>query len=46
VEARLPAPSQAGTGVHPDSYTMGTGALPEVKRSRRGTDHPQSLKKE
>ena len=29
-----------GPGAHPASYTMGTGSFPEVKRPRRGVDHP------
>jgi hypothetical protein len=38
--ARFSVPVQTGPGVHPVSYTMGTGSFPGVKRPRRGTDHP------
>jgi len=31
---------QTGSGVHPASYTMGTGSFPGVKRPGRGIDHP------
>ena len=31
---------QTGPGVHPASYTVGTGSFPGVKRSGRGVDHP------
>jgi len=31
---------QTGPGAHPDSYTVGTGSLPGVKRPERGVDHP------
>jgi hypothetical protein len=37
---RLSAPVQTGPGVHPAYCTMGTGSLPEVKRTGRGVDHP------
>jgi hypothetical protein len=31
---------QTGSGVHPTSYTMGTGvSFPEVKRPERAIDH-------
>jgi hypothetical protein len=33
------APVQTGPGVHPASYTMGTGSFPRVKRPGRGVDH-------
>jgi len=33
-------PVQTGPGVHPDSYVMGTGSFPGVKRPGRGADHP------
>jgi len=36
------APFQAGPGTHPASYTKCTRALPGVKRSERGVDHPPS----
>jgi hypothetical protein len=36
------APVQTGRGVHPASYTMGTGSFPGVTRPRRGVDHPPS----
>ena len=39
-EARFSAPVQTDPGVHPASYTMGTGYFPEVKRPGRGVDHP------
>jgi len=39
VGARLSAPVQTGHGVHPASYTMGTGSIPRVKRPGRGADH-------
>jgi len=31
VAVRFSAPVQTGTGVHPASFTMGTGSFPEVK---------------
>ena len=37
---RFSAPIQMGPGSHPESYTMGTGSFPGVKRPRRGIDHP------
>jgi hypothetical protein len=40
VGARFSAPIQTGPGVHPASYTMGTGSFPELKRQGRGVDHP------
>jgi hypothetical protein len=40
VEARFSAPVQTGPGAHPDSYTMGIGSFPGVKRPGRGVDHP------
>ena len=43
VEARFSAPVQTGPGVHPASYTMGTGSFPGVKRPGRGVDHPPHL---
>ena len=43
-------PVQTGPGVHPASYTVGTGSFSGVKRPGRGVDHPRylapSLKKE
>jgi len=33
-------PVQTGPGSHPNSYTMGTGSFPGVKRPGRGVDHP------
>jgi len=42
-EARISAPVQTGPGVHPASYTMGTGSFPEVKRPGRGVDNPHHL---
>jgi hypothetical protein len=41
--ARFSAPVQIGPGVHPASYTMGTGSFPGVKRPGRGVDHPPQL---
>ena len=38
--ARFSAPIETGSGVHPASYTMGTGSSPGLKRSERGVDHP------
>ena len=40
--ARFFPPVQTGPGTYPDSYTMGTGSLPGVKRPGRGVDHPPS----
>ena len=40
VGARFSAPDQTDPGAHPDSYTMGMGSFPGVKRPGRGTDHP------
>ena len=40
VGVRFSAPVETCTGVHPASYTMGTGSFPEVKRPGRGFDHP------
>jgi len=34
------APVQTAPGIHPASLTIGTGLFLEVKRSRRGVDHP------
>ena len=39
-EARFSGPVQNGPGIHPASYTMGTGSFPRVKRPGRGVDHP------
>jgi hypothetical protein len=38
-EAKFSAPVQTGPGVHPFSYTVGTGSFPGVKRPGRGVDH-------
>ena len=38
--SRFSAPLQPGPGVHPASYTMGTGSFPGVKRPGRGVEHP------
>jgi hypothetical protein len=50
VGARFSAPVQTGPGVHPVSYTMGTGSFPEVSsRFLVLTTHPSlapRLKKE
>jgi len=35
-------PVQNGPGVHPATYTMGTGSFAGVKRPGRGVDHPPS----
>jgi len=35
---RFSAPVQTGPGVHPASWTMGTGSFPGVKRPRRDAD--------
>jgi hypothetical protein len=43
VGARFSAPVQTGPGVHPDSYSMGTGSFPGVKRPERDVDHPPHL---
>jgi hypothetical protein len=40
VGARFSAPVQTSPGVHPVSYTKGTGSFPGVKRPGRGADHP------
>jgi hypothetical protein len=40
VGARFSAPVQTGPGVHPSSYTVGTGSFPGVKRPGRGIEHP------
>jgi hypothetical protein len=37
---RFSAPVQTGPGVHPASYTVGTGSLPGIKQLGRGIDHP------
>jgi hypothetical protein len=37
---RFSAPVQTGAGVHPASYTKGTGSFLGVKRPGRGVDHP------
>jgi hypothetical protein len=39
VWARFFAHVQTGPGVHPASFTMGTGSFPGVKRPGRGADH-------
>jgi len=40
MEARFSAPIQTGPGDHPDSYRMGTGSFPGVKRLGHGLEHP------
>jgi len=40
--ARFSAPVQTGPGVHPVSYTMGTGFFQGVKGPGRGVDHPHT----
>ena len=39
VEARISETVQTGAGVHPASYTMGTGSFLGVKRPGRDVDH-------
>ena len=44
VGAKVSASGQTDPGVHPTSYTMGTGSFPGgVKRPGRGVDHPPSV---
>jgi len=43
VGARFSAPVQTGPGVHPTSYTMGTGSLPVAKRPGRSVNHSPHL---
>jgi hypothetical protein len=40
VQARFSAPVQTGPGAHQDSYTVGTGSFPGVKRPGPGVGHP------
>jgi len=40
VWARFPTFVQTGPGAQPDSYTLGTRSLPEVKLPVRGVNHP------
>jgi hypothetical protein len=40
--ARFSAPVETDSGAHPASYTIGTGSVRGVNRSRRGLDHPPS----
>ena len=40
VGAIFPTPVQTDSGLHPASYTMGTGSFRLVKRPGRGVDHP------
>ena len=40
VGARFSAPVQTSSEAHPDSYAMGTGSFPWVKRPGHGIDHP------
>ena len=40
VGARFSAPIQTSPGVHPASYTMGTGSFPGVKRPGHDIGHP------
>jgi len=44
--ARFSTPVRTGPGVHPATYTMGTGSFPGVKWQGRGIDHlsPSSAK--
>jgi hypothetical protein len=38
-EARFSAPIHSDPGAHPESYTVGTGIFPGVKRPGRDDDH-------
>ena len=40
VGGRYSPPIQTIPGAHTDSYTIGTGSFPEVKRPGRGIEHP------
>ena len=40
MEARFAEPVQTGPETHPNSYTIGTGSFPGVKRPGRGVDQP------
>jgi hypothetical protein len=40
---KFSSPVQTGLGVHPISYTMGTGSFPDVKRPWYVVDHPPHL---
>jgi hypothetical protein len=40
VRIRFSAPDQTRPGTHPDSYTMGIGSIPGVKRPGHGVKHP------
>jgi hypothetical protein len=40
--AKFSAPGQTGPGVHPASYTVGTGSFTGVKRPGRGVDNTLS----
>jgi len=40
METRFSTSVKTDPGVHPASYTMGTGPYPEVKRPGRGVEHP------
>ena len=46
MEAKFSAPNQTIPGVHPASYTMGTGSFPGVKRPGCDVDHPHSFSAE
>jgi hypothetical protein len=37
------APIQTGTGLHPASYSTGTGSFPGVRWPGRGVNHPPHL---
>ena len=41
--ARFSTPFQTGHGVHPASYTTGTGSFLGVKRTERDVDHTSHL---
>jgi len=41
--ARFSSSFHIGPGVHPASYTMGTGSFQGVKRAGRGVDYPPHL---
>jgi hypothetical protein len=46
VGEKLSASVQTGIGIHPASYTMGTGSFLGVKRLERGVKHSQQFRAE
>jgi len=42
VGTRFSVSVQTGPGVHPASYTVGTGSFTGIKQPVRGVDHPSS----